>query len=239
MLRDKVSCARMKTSSKERGHDEVCDRAPSASEEQHIVESELEGDVLEVPSREGLGLDETGTEGVEEDLERAEGEIRGGPCRVLGTFTRRRPCRRRFGGSCVRERSGGQCRCRPLLDVCGARCGISELPPIQHTGLSCRMRSHLERHGVRDANGEVGDHGKILVGFDALECEVMGDLVDGQEEVLVGRSSDGVGREDEHRGPEGGVPKPVSGAQLDANDQKHDVFRERFIAHEFDDLERI
>lgn len=55
----------------------------------------------------------------------------------------------------------------------------------------------LESHGIGHPDSQIGRHRQQLVGQDPLESEVMGDLVDRQEDVLVTRPSYGIGQREE------------------------------------------
>lgn len=52
--------------------------------------------------------------------------------------------------------------------------------------------SNLECSTIRYADGKVCDHSKNLVREDALECQIMSDFVNGQEQVVIECSTDGV-----------------------------------------------
>lgn len=94
----------------------------------------------------------------------------------------------------------------------------------------------LEHHGKGHPDGHIGEDGEEAVGLDASEGEVVGNLVHGEESVLVGGTSDGPGEEPEPWGPEGGVAERVGRAELDESDQEDDVFRQGFVAHQLADL---
>lgn len=54
-----------------------------------------------------------------------------------------------------------------------------------------------EGGAVGDANGQVGEDGEDAVSERRAEGQIVRDLVDGQEEVLVGCGADDVGGEEE------------------------------------------
>ena len=56
------------------------------------------------------------------------------------------------------------------------------------------MRSYPERGGVGNAYRQVGKDSQQPIGKRRLEGQVVRDLMDGQEEVLVGGRADDVGR---------------------------------------------
>lgn len=64
----------------------------------------------------------------------------------------------------------------------------------------------------------------------------MRDLVDGQEQVLVGCRSDQVGRGQEPPGQDGGVAEEVGAADLERDDAEDNIFCEGFGSTEFGDL---
>jgi hypothetical protein len=82
----------------------------------------------------------------------------------------------------------------------------------------------LEHHGKRHTNGHVGDNRKQSIRLDSPEREIMGNLVYGEERILVGGASDGPGEEEEGEGEEGGVAERVGREELDARHEEDDVF---------------
>lgn len=66
-----------------------------------------------------------------------------------------------------------------------------------------------ERGAVGDADGQVGDDGEEAVVQGFPEGEVVGDFVDGEEEVLVGRGAEDVGHQPELPGEEGLIAEEV------------------------------
>lgn len=64
----------------------------------------------------------------------------------------------------------------------------------------------------------------------------MRNLVDGQEQVLVGRRSDQVGRGQEPPGQDGGVAEKVGAANLEGDHAEDNIFREGFGSTQFGDL---
>ena len=94
----------------------------------------------------------------------------------------------------------------------------------------------LEEHGVRQTNREVGEDGERPVGLDAAESEVVGDLMDCEEEVLICRRADDVRREEEGPGCRMRVTERVRSTDLQRDDGQDDVFRERLASHELVNL---
>ena len=52
--------------------------------------------------------------------------------------------------------------------------------------------SNLEGSTIRYADGKVCDHSKDLVRENTLECQIVSNFVDGQEQVVIECSTDGV-----------------------------------------------
>lgn len=83
-----------------------------------------------------------------------------------------------------------------------------------------------ERGAVGDADGQVGDDGEEAVGGWRAEGEVVGDFVDGEEEVLVGRGADDVGREQEGPRQNGRRAQEHGAGRLQRHNQQHHVLGE-------------
>ena len=94
-----------------------------------------------------------------------------------------------------------------------------------------------ERGTVWDTNWQIGKDGQQAVGCGVLESKIVGDLVDGEEQVLVGGGAHDVGNSPERQGEEGRVSKEVGGSDLDSDDEEDDVLRQGFVAAELGDLE--
>ena len=62
-----------------------------------------------------------------------------------------------------------------------------------------------EGGGVGDADGEIGEDGEEAVVKRGPEREIMGDLVDGKEQILIRACSKDVCGEEEARGKDGGM----------------------------------
>lgn len=94
----------------------------------------------------------------------------------------------------------------------------------------------LECHGVRDTDRDVGNDGKTLVGPDRFQCEVVGDFVNGEKDVLVGCASDNVGGK-EHGEGEGMVRLEIKRErQLEAEDGKDKRKGDGSRTHELSDF---
>ncbi len=63
----------------------------------------------------------------------------------------------------------------------------------------CQSRN-LEGGGIWNAYWKVREYGEQLICCYATEREVVGDLMDGKEEVVVCRATDRVGAQKEHGG---------------------------------------
>ena len=98
------------------------------------------------------------------------------------------------------------------------------------------MPTHLEGSGIRNADGQIGENGEQLVGRYSSECQVVGYLVNCEEQILVGRSADGICESDELPAERTRVAEGYSDRKLERDDGEHNPFRERFVAHEFGDF---
>jgi len=95
----------------------------------------------------------------------------------------------------------------------------------------------FEQRTVRNADRQIGDDGKGLVELDILEGQVVGNLVNGEEEILVRRAANRVRSQQELPGQWIRVAQQERRCQLNRNDQKDDPFRERLVSHKFRDLQ--
>ncbi len=96
--------------------------------------------------------------------------------------------------------------------------------------------THSECGAVGDADGEVREYGKEPVGERRAEGKVVGDFVDGEEEVLVGGRADDVGCEQEWPGEDGGRAEEVGAGYLERDDCEDDVFGQWLGTAELGDL---
>lgn len=120
--------------------------------------------------------------------------------------------------------------------ACDVPSDISEGKGSGYTLYELNSESYLESHGIRNGDREVGKYREKLICLDTLECQVMRDLMDGEEEIMVRSRSDNVRRQDEDRGQRVRIPKQESSCQLDGDNEQDDPFRERLIAHQLGDL---
>ena len=98
------------------------------------------------------------------------------------------------------------------------------------------LYTHPERGTVGYRNGQVGKDGEEPVCERGLERQVVGDLMDGEEEVLVRCSPKDIGDGPELPGKERGVAEVVGEEHLESDDARHDVFGQRLGAAELGDL---
>lgn len=89
-----------------------------------------------------------------------------------------------------------------------------------------------ERGAVGDANGQIGKHGEEAVCERVSEGKVVRYLVYGEEQILVRRSTDDVGSEEEGPREYGRVADEVCAEDLDAYDEENDIFGEGLRATE-------
>lgn len=94
----------------------------------------------------------------------------------------------------------------------------------------------LEHHRKRHPNRQIRQNRKHPIRLDAPESKVVGNLMHGEEGVLVGGAADEPGEEPEFEAEEGSVAEEVGGRELDEGDEEDDVFCKRFVAHQLGDL---
>lgn len=97
--------------------------------------------------------------------------------------------------------------------------------------------AYPKRSAVRHANGQIRKDGDESVGQRRAESQVVRDLVDGQEEVLVGGRADDVAQGPELPRPEGRVPQDVGAGELQGDDEGDDVLGQWLGPAELGDLE--
>jgi hypothetical protein len=105
----------------------------------------------------------------------------------------------------------------------------------QHSQVyTIRGEVYLERRTVRDPDGQVREQSQRLVRADALEREVVRDLVDREEQVVVRRAADDIRQCDERppAPPAHGVREP----ELERDDTRDDELGARLVAHQARDL---
>ena len=114
--------------------------------------------------------------------------------------------------------------------------GQVRVQAVDAQGLVVRQVVGPEGGAVGDADGQVRDDGEEPVRRGRAEGEVVADLVDGEEEVLVGGCADDVRQEPEGGREEGRVAQEVGAEYLDRYDEDNDVFRQGFGTAELSDL---
>ena len=96
--------------------------------------------------------------------------------------------------------------------------------------------AYAERSAVGEPDGDVGEDGEDPVGGRGAEGQVVGDFVDGEEEVLVRGRADNVGGQGEGEGQHGGVAERDGAGQLQSDDAEDVVLGQGFGAAELRDL---
>jgi len=94
-----------------------------------------------------------------------------------------------------------------------------------------------ERRRIRDADWDIGKDGDETVGKRRAEGKVMGDLMDREEAVLVGRCADDVCCEEELPGEEGCVSEEVGAGYLEGDHAGNNIFRQWLRTTELRHLE--
>lgn len=99
-------------------------------------------------------------------------------------------------------------------------------------------KTYSERGAIGNANGKVGKDGDEAVEAGALKGQVVRDLVDGEEEVLVGGRTKDVGNGPELPRPERCRMEEASEDDLEGYDAEDDPFGQWLRATELGDLLR-
>lgn len=134
--------------------------------------------------------------------------------------------------ACAEEGLAGDRVEEPCLEI-GGQVGVEA---IHAERLVVGQVVGAEGGAVGDANGQVREDGDDAVGQGRAEGEVVGDFVDGQEEVLVGGGADDVGGQEEGPRQERRVAEEAGAEDLDGHDEQDDVFGEGLRAAELGDL---
>jgi len=101
-----------------------------------------------------------------------------------------------------------------------------------------RRLAHPEGGTVRHADGQVREDGEEAVGLRGAEGEVVGDFVDGEEEVLVRGGTEDVAYGPELPGPEGGLAEVPGPEDLHRDDAGDDILCQGLGTAELGDLDR-
>lgn len=109
----------------------------------------------------------------------------------------------------------------------------------QHAALSSSAleSAYPERCAVRYANWQVCEDGEETIRQGAAEGKVVGDLVDGQEEVLVGGRADHVGDSPELEREEWRRAQVPCASNLEGDDTSDDILCQRLGAAKLGDLD--
>lgn len=91
-------------------------------------------------------------------------------------------------------------------------------------------QSYPETGAVWDTNRQIRDDGKETVRRRVPESKIVRDLVDGEEQVLIGGSTNDIGKGPELEGEEWRRAKVECGRGLQGNDGDDDVLGQRFGA---------
>lgn len=83
---------------------------------------------------------------------------------------------------------------------------------------------HLEGCGIWYSNGQIRENGQGLVCCNTTKCQIVGNLMDSQKQIVIRCSSDDIGTEYEERGCGFGVSKINSGQDLQADDERDNKF---------------
>lgn len=97
-------------------------------------------------------------------------------------------------------------------------------------------QTYPERSRVGNPNRQVGKDSKHAVRKWRLEGQVVRDLMNSQEEVLVGGCANDVGRQKRLPRPEGRVAQSVGAEELQADNAEDDEEGQGLGAAEFQDL---
>ena len=104
------------------------------------------------------------------------------------------------------------------------RRGDVRVQAVDAEGLVVRQVVGPEGCAVGDADRQVGEDCQESICCRGAEGEVVRDLVDGEEEVLVGSRADRVGCQEEGEGEEGRAAEEVGACYLECNDEEDEVF---------------
>lgn len=96
--------------------------------------------------------------------------------------------------------------------------------------------TYPERSTVGQTDWDVGEDGQQTVGHSRPEGEVVGDLVDGEEEVLVRGGSDHVCSCEKFPVEHGGVAEQVGAEDLEGDNAENDIFGQGLWSAELGNL---
>lgn len=107
---------------------------------------------------------------------------------------------------------------------------------IDAEGLVVGKMVGSEGSAIGDANGKIGEDGDQTVGHRVPEGQVMGDFVDGEEEVLVSGGTEDITDSPELPRPKGRRLEEASEDDLEGDDAEDDPFGQWFGTAELRDL---
>ncbi len=113
---------------------------------------------------------------------------------------------------------------------------MSAASPQRQGVEEARGRTYPEGSTVGKADGQIGEDGEQAIGHRRLEGQVVGDLVDGEKEILVGSGSKDVGDGPELEREERGVAEEVGEEDLEGDNAGDDVLGQGLGAAELGDL---
>lgn len=221
---DEVAGAGVQGAGEEGAQEEVEERLEgvAAQARKGVVEGELDEEVEGVDGGEGRAVDEHGAQGVEEDLEGAEEGLAEEGVEEEG-----------FDGGGEVGVEAGDAEGFVVREVVGLAVSVS----LSVLNMGKGFEAYPEGGTIGQPDGEIGEDGQETVGQGRAKGEVMGDLVDGQEDILVGGGSDHVGRGDEAPVQHGGVSQEVCAAYLQGDDTEYHILGQGFRAAKLGDLD--
>jgi hypothetical protein len=108
------------------------------------------------------------------------------------TPTRKTLFRGHYSDRGVRVAWGDQRRSRLLQGIYGVPNDIPTTSVDKTCTINTQRSTHLERYGIWDPNRQVGDDRQHLVGLQALKCQVVGNFMDCEEQVMIGGATNDI-----------------------------------------------
>lgn len=99
-----------------------------------------------------------------------------------------------------------------------------------------KINTYSERSTVRNAYGQIRETGEQTVRHWRPEGQIVRDLMNCEENVLIGGGTDDVGSEEEGPGEDGRIAEEVGACYLQCDDTGDDVFSQWLGAAELRDL---
>mmetsp|Transcript_85139 Transcript_85139/g.260161 ORF Transcript_85139/g.260161 Transcript_85139/m.260161 type:complete len:303 (-) Transcript_85139:8-916(-) len=210
VLREEVARGGMQGAGKKGAQEEVQKRLRAPQVRHREVERQLRAPIRRQPTAVGdhLGLRQAGPQRVREDLAKHEQRLTQAMVHVIECCQRDELCLQ---------------KCRDV--------SVDAVLPLAPVVLHV---VRLERDAIRDADREVGHHGDELVLTWRLCAEVVRQLMDREEQRMVGRGADHVnGRQVVRPSPIQGQPRHEG---LQGHGRKDNVLRPPLVPHELLDL---